>query len=126
MGANLGILCADDSAPLSLILNALELAPQIGDIKIVVAGRVRGEAISLARLSGLYAVLLPRSAYHANLEGYERRLTQLLNEASVDTVVLAGFNWACGQVLEKSFPRIIDLNEALTLKEVLNKFQLGT
>ncbi|MDR1920901.1 MAG: hypothetical protein LBS31_04060 [Candidatus Adiutrix sp.] len=119
MGANIGVLCSDDGEKLSLLIEAVQKKIMAAEIKIVVAGRAGAEALTLARQAGFYAVFVPRAAYHANRDGYERRLGAVLREAGAEAVVLAGYEWTVGEVLREAFPgRLANLNEAGSPEEM--------
>ncbi len=61
-------------------------------------------ALGLAREAGLYGAFLPRSAFHANRDGYERRLVEILRASEAEAVALAGFDREPGPVLTEAFP----------------------
>ena len=95
-----------DGLEVAALIAAVEAGRLSARIKIVIADR-DSPALNLARAAGLYGVFLPRSAFHANQDGFERRLVELLTEAGAGALVLAGFTRPVGPVLEQSFPGLI-------------------
>jgi phosphoribosylglycinamide formyltransferase-1 len=71
-------------------------------------------AINIGREWGLYAVVVPRTAYHANRDGYEKRLLEVMAPHEIEIVVLAGYMRIVGPILLNAFPnRIINVHPAL-------------
>lgn len=98
---NLGILCSSESPELAATIAAAAAAPAA--IKIVIADR-DSAALTLARAAGLYGVFVPRAAYHANRDGFERRLVEMFAQAEARLVILAGYQRETGPVLAEAFP----------------------
>jgi phosphoribosylglycinamide formyltransferase-1 len=80
----------------------------------MVADSHYADAISVAREFGVYATFVPRTAYHANREGFEKRLLEVLQPLNVDLVVLAGFQRLLSPVFLSAYPlRVINIHPAL-------------
>ncbi|MDR0881106.1 MAG: hypothetical protein LBP55_00975 [Candidatus Adiutrix sp.] len=103
MTLDIGVLSSADGAEVAALIAAVEAGRLSARIKIVIADR-DSPALGLARAAGLYGLFLPRAAFHANQDGFERRLVELLAEAGAETLVLAGFTRPVGPVLAQSFP----------------------
>ena len=103
MSVNLGVLCSDEALELAAVIEAAAAAQTRASIRLVIADR-DSAALTLARTVGLYGVFIPRSAYHANRDGFERRLVEMLAQAEVQLVVLAGYRRETGPVLAGAFP----------------------
>ncbi len=99
----IGVLCAGEGAELAALVAAVERGRLPARIAVVLADS-GGPALALAREAGLYAALIPRAAFHANRDGFERRLVEMLRQAGAEAVVLAGFTRELGGVLTGAFP----------------------
>ncbi len=97
-----GVLCSGDGLELAALIEAVESDRLPVDIRVVVTDR-DSPALTLARYAGLQAVFLPRTAFHANRDGYERRLVQILTEAGADAVIMAGYDRELGTILAQAF-----------------------
>ena len=98
----LGILCTSEGLELAALIAAAESGRLAGEIKIVIADR-DSEALALAREAGLYGVFVPRAPFHANRDGFERRLAEVFFQAGAEAVVLAGYQRELGDVLLTEF-----------------------
>ena len=103
MSINIGIISSEENYNLAPLIEAVESGRLPAEIKVVVADR-DSSILMQARSAGLYGAFIPRSAFHANRDGYERRLVEIMREAEVETVVLAGFDRELGSVLAEAFP----------------------
>ncbi|KXS56030.1 MAG: hypothetical protein AMR96_04905 [Candidatus Adiutrix intracellularis] len=103
MALNIGILCSGDGPELATVIFAVESGRLPADIKVVIADR-DSAALTVARSSGLYSAFIPRSAYHTNRDGFERRLVTIFEEAKVEVAVLVGYERELGPVLTTAFP----------------------
>lgn len=102
MPKKIGILCSQEGLELAVLIAAVDNHKIPADIKIVIADR-DSEALKLAREIGLPGVFIPRSAFHANRSGFERRLVEVLHEAEVEIVVLAGYDRELGPVFIEAY-----------------------
>ena len=100
---NLGLLCSNEGLEIAAVVEAAAAGRLPAEIRIVIADRY-SSALAPARSAGFYGVFIPRSPYHANRNGYERRLVEVLNQAEVQLVVLAGYERDPGPVLAEAFP----------------------
>lgn len=109
MPINIGILSSGEGLELAALIGATISGRLPAEIKIVITDR-DSSALALARESGLYGCFLPRSIFHDNRDGFERRLADLLKEAGAEAIILANFLREPGPTLEAAFPgKIIDL-----------------
>ena len=110
MPINIGVLCSGEGLELAAIIGAARDGRLPAGIKIVITDR-DSSALALAREAGLYGSFVPRTAFNANRDGYERRLIEVLKEAGAEALVLANFLRETGPVLEEAFTgRIINLD----------------
>ncbi|MDR0549944.1 MAG: phosphoribosylglycinamide formyltransferase [Deltaproteobacteria bacterium] len=109
------VLCSGRGSNLLALIKAYEaglLGP--AELRLVLADSAAAGAIEVARTAGLYAAVVPRTAYHANRDGYERRLLEVMAPHEIEIVVLAGFKRLIGPVLLEAFPnRILNIHPAL-------------
>ena len=103
MSINIGIISSEENYNLLPLIEAAESGRLPAEIKVVVADRDSSTLLQ-ARSAGLYGAFIPRSAFHANRDGYERRLLEIMREVDVEAVVLAGFDRELGSVLAEAFP----------------------
>jgi phosphoribosylglycinamide formyltransferase-1 len=103
MPLNLGLLCSNEGLELASVMEAARTGRLSASIRIVIADR-HSAALALARSAGFHGVFVPRAPYHANRDGFERRLVEVLNQAEVQLVVLAGYERETGPVLAEAFP----------------------
>jgi len=98
-----GVICSGDGLELAAIIEAIDCGRLPLEIKIVITDR-DSQALGLARTAGLYGAFIPRSAFHANRDGFERRLVEMMTQAEAEAVILAGFEREVGPVLSAAFP----------------------
>lgn len=103
MTTQIGILCSGEGLEMAALIEAVESGRLPAEIKIVITDR-DSPALNMARTVGLQAAFIPRSAFHANRDGFERRLVEMLNQVGAEAVVLAGFIREVGPVLAEAFP----------------------
>ena len=99
---NVGLLCSNEGLELAAVIEAVAEGRLPIEIQIVIADR-HSAALNLARSAGFYGVFIPRSPYHANRDGFERRLVEVLTQAEVQWLVLAGYEREPGPVLAEAF-----------------------
>ncbi|MCL2029893.1 MAG: hypothetical protein FWG97_05730 [Deltaproteobacteria bacterium] len=102
MPLNLGLLCSNEGLELAAVIKSVTAGRLPASISIVIADR-HSSALTLARSAGFYGVFIPRAPFHANRDGYERRLVEILTLAEVGLVVLVGYERQPGPVLTSSF-----------------------
>jgi phosphoribosylglycinamide formyltransferase-1 len=111
----IAVFCSGRGSNLSAILKAHDAGKIPGaEFSAVVSDSKGAGALNTARERGIPAVLVPRSAYHANRDGFERRLIEVLEPYGIDLVVLAGFQRVLGEVFLNAFPdRVVNIHPAL-------------
>ena len=102
MSLKIGVLCSENGLELAVLISAVDSKRLPAEINLVIADR-NSDALKLAREVGLLGVFIPRTAFHANRDGFERRLVELLQEAEVEYVILAGYNREIGPVLSEAY-----------------------
>ncbi|MDR1086119.1 MAG: phosphoribosylglycinamide formyltransferase [Deltaproteobacteria bacterium] len=109
------VFCSGRGSNLLALLEASEanlLGP--AELRLVVTDSSAAGALNTGREWGLYTALIPRTAYHANRDGYERRLLDVLAEHEIELVVLAGYLRILGPVFLSAFPnKVINVHPAL-------------
>lgn len=103
MTTAIGVLCSGEGLEMAALIEAVETGRLPAEIRLVITDR-DSPALSMARAVGLNAAFIPRSAFHANRDGFERRLVDLLTQAGAEVLVLAGFIREVGPVLAEAFP----------------------
>jgi len=103
MVMNVGIICSGEGLELAALIEGAERGRLPMEIKLVITDR-DSPALNLARTAGIYGAFIPRSAFHANRDGFERRLIEMMNQAQAEAVILAGFEREVGPVLTEAFP----------------------
>lgn len=100
---------------MAALLDAYESGALAGAEPVaVVCDSHHAGALNVARERGVYSTFVPRSAYHANKDGYEKRLLEVLAPFGVELVVLAGFLRILGPVFLDAFPqRVINIHPSL-------------
>ena len=109
------VLCSGRGSNLKALLEAAE-GGRLGRAEpvVMVADSHHAGAINVAREFGVYDTFVPRTAYHANRDGFERRLLEVLGPLAPDLVVLAGFQRILGSAFLSAFPqRVINIHPAL-------------
>ncbi len=98
------------------ILEAI-LAADLPVVLVVVDRRCR--ALEVAARAGVEGMLVDRAAFGGfgpsfDREGYTRQLTDVLVDARVDVVAMAGFGTVLGEAVHEAFPdRILNTHPAL-------------
>ena len=84
-----------------------------GEIALVLASKPGVYALERADKANIKRTVLARKEY-ADADAYTKALVQVLTEAEIDLVVLAGFMIIIGEEMYKAFPnRIINVHPAL-------------
>ncbi len=114
MNTKIAVLCSGRGSNLGALMEAREKGLLPVEIVLVLSDNAKAGALMRAREHGIYATFVPRSAYHANREGFEKRLVEILKESGAEFIVLAGFERLIGPALLEAFPeRIINIHPAL-------------
>jgi phosphoribosylglycinamide formyltransferase-1 len=109
------VLCSGRGSNFRAIMEAHK-ANRLGDAQpaAMVADSHYAEALNVAREYGVYSTFVPRTAYHANRDGFEKRLLEVLEPLNVELVVLAGFQRILGPTFLSAYPqRVINIHPAL-------------
>ncbi|MDR2461375.1 MAG: phosphoribosylglycinamide formyltransferase [Deltaproteobacteria bacterium] len=81
---------------------------------VMVADSKYAQALNVAREFDVPTLVIPRSAYHSNQDGYERRLLEVLEPHNPELIVLAGFQRVLGKVFLDAYPnKVINIHPAL-------------
>ncbi|UQZ89388.1 hypothetical protein C4J81_09325 [Deltaproteobacteria bacterium Smac51] len=104
MSTGIGVLCSGPGLELYALIQAVHDGRLPATIRLVICDSQNSDVLTLARSNGLQAAFVPRGAFHANIDGYERRLLEMMREAQVEMVVLAGFARELGSVLNDAYP----------------------
>jgi phosphoribosylglycinamide formyltransferase-1 len=109
------VFCSGRGSNLLAILKAHEAGKIPGlEFAAVLSDSSRAGALEAARERGIPALVVPRSAYHANREGFERRLVEVLEPYAPDLIILAGFQRVLGETFLGAYPnRVVNIHPAL-------------
>jgi phosphoribosylglycinamide formyltransferase-1 len=109
------VFCSGRGSNLAALLESYESGRLGGAEPVaVVCDSHHAGALNVARERGVYATFVPRTAYHANRDGYEKRLLEVLAPFEVEFIVLAGFLRILGPLFLDAFSnRIINVHPAL-------------
>ncbi|MDR2405383.1 MAG: phosphoribosylglycinamide formyltransferase [Deltaproteobacteria bacterium] len=111
----LAVFCSGRGSNFEAILKAYErgLIPA-AEFQVLIADSKYAGALNIARERGIPAVVVPRSAFHANRDGFERRILEVLQPYDIELVILAGFQRILGETFLNSFPnRVVNIHPAL-------------
>lgn len=109
----LGVLCSGGGTNLQAILDACASGRLDAEVRVVACNRAGAGALARAERAGVAARVVSHRD-HATREDFDARLVEVLREAGVDTVVLAGFMRIVTPVLLDAFPgRVINIHPAL-------------
>jgi phosphoribosylglycinamide formyltransferase-1 len=111
----IAVFCSGRGSNFKAIMEAY-FANRLGGAQpvIMLADSKYAEALNVARDYGLYTAIVPRTAYHANRDGFEKRILEVLKPFNVELVVLAGFQRVLTSVfLNEYHQRVINIHPAL-------------
>lgn len=109
----IAVLASGEGTNLEAILEAEERGEISGRVVLALSDRESAPALERARRRGIEARWLEPRLYRERAR-YDRALLELLKEARIDLVVLAGFMRLLGAVLVEAFPhRIMNTHPAL-------------
>ena len=111
----LGVLGSGAGSNMQSIVDAIEQGTLDAEIKLVLADFPDAKILERAAKHGIRAEYLDCAPFRTKLEGAaEDRCIEMLKEAGVDTVVLAGFMRIVKPKLLAAFPnRVINIHPAL-------------
>jgi phosphoribosylglycinamide formyltransferase-1 len=109
------VFCSGRGSNLSALLDAHESGQLAGaEPAVVICDSHHAGALNVARERGIMTTFVPRTAYHANRDGYEKRLLEVMAPYEIELVVLAGFLRILGPVFLEAFPlKVINVHPAL-------------
>ena len=112
---HLGVLGSGAGSNMQSIVDAIEAGTLDAEIKLVIADVSDAKILERAERHGIEAVYLDCAPWKTKLEGpAEDRCIELLRNAGVDTVVLAGFMRIVKPKLLAAFPdRVLNIHPAL-------------
>ncbi|MDR1165012.1 MAG: phosphoribosylglycinamide formyltransferase [Deltaproteobacteria bacterium] len=111
----IAVLCSGRGSNLLALLEAHAQGKIPGaEFVAVIADSRDAGALNIGREYGLQASVVPRAAFHANREGFERRLLEVLAPHEIELVVLAGFQRVLGATFLDAYPgRVVNIHPAL-------------
>jgi phosphoribosylglycinamide formyltransferase-1 len=110
---NLGVLISGRGSNLGAILAAVERGELPARVALVVSNKPEAEGLARAAAAGVPTRVVPHGDYPDRVS-FDRDLVEAMREASVDTVVLAGFMRLLTPVFLCSFPdRVINIHPSL-------------
>ena len=112
---HLGILGSGSGTNMQAIVDAVEAGTLDADVRIVISDVADAKILDRARRHGIECLHLDCAPWRTKLEGpAEDRCVELLKDAGVDTVVLAGFMRIVKPKLLAAFPnRVVNIHPAL-------------
>ncbi len=114
MTLSLGVLVSGSGSNLQAILDAIDARRLDATVSLVLSNKPEVFALERAARAGAPSRVLPHEGF-ASREAYDRALVAALRDASVDTVVLAGFVRIVTPVLLDAFPgRVVNIHPALS------------
>ena len=112
---NLGVLGSGAGSNMQSVVDAIAAGTLDAEVKIVLAGVADAKILDRARRHGIPCQYLDCAPWKTKLEGQaEDRCIEILKNAGVDTVVLAGFMRIVKPKLLAAFPnRVVNIHPAL-------------
>lgn len=109
----LGVLVSGRGTNLQAIIDAVQRGDLPVEIAIVISNHAGVLALARAEAAGIPTAVVERSGFSSRAE-QQRAIRDILQQRSVDLVVLAGFDRVVGPELLASFPnRIINIHPSL-------------
>lgn len=113
MSSRLGVLLSGRGSNFLAIAKTIESGALDATISIVVSNREDAPGIDRARDLGLAVAVVPHRAFATRLE-HEQRITEVLRDARVEIVVLAGYMRKLETTLLEAFPaKILNIHPSL-------------
>jgi phosphoribosylglycinamide formyltransferase-1 len=112
---NIAVLCSGRGSNfLNLLMDQEKGNITNADFVVMLTDSKEAGALRVAREFDVPTLVVPRSAYHANRDGFERRLIEVLEPYNVELVVLAGFQRVLGSIFLDHYPqKVINIHPAL-------------
>jgi phosphoribosylglycinamide formyltransferase 1 len=109
----LGILISGRGSNMEAILDAIAAGKLDARVAVVLSNRSGAGGLETARERGV-ATAVVRHSEHPSREAFDARVVDVLREASVSVVALAGFDRLVSRVLLDAFPgRVVNIHPAL-------------
>lgn len=109
----LGVLASGNGTNLQSIIDAIDAGTLDADIRLVLSDKPGAGALKRAEKGGIERATLTKAEYPVR-EDFDGRAVELLKEAGVELVVLAGFMRLISDNFLKAFPaRIINIHPSL-------------
>ncbi len=110
--ANIAVLVSGTGTNLQAIIDAQKSGViKSGEIKLVISNKKDAYAITRAQDAGIKTTVITKQEYG---EEFENRITEVLNENSIDLIVLAGFMVILTRRFTETFKnRIINVHPSL-------------
>lgn len=109
----LGVLVSGSGTNLQAILDAVAKGHLDAEVRLVVSNVPEVKALERARDAGVPAQLLSHRDFSSR-EAFDQRLVELLSDAGVEWIALAGFMRILTPVFLRAFPnRIVNIHPAL-------------
>ena len=113
MSARLGVLISGRGSNLQSILEAILNGSLDATVAVVISNKADAAGLARAREAGVQAVYLNPREYTGR-DAYDSAIVDVLREAAVDLVCLAGFMRLVGPILLQSFPnRVLNIHPSL-------------
>jgi phosphoribosylglycinamide formyltransferase-1 len=111
----IAVLCSGRGSNLKALLEAYERGQIPGaEFKVVISDTKDAFALNIGREHGMDAIVVPRTAFHANRNGFERRLLEVLSPYAIELVVLAGFQRVLGETFLSAYPmKVMNIHPAI-------------
>ncbi|MDR2349127.1 MAG: phosphoribosylglycinamide formyltransferase [Deltaproteobacteria bacterium] len=112
---NIAVLCSGRGSNfLNLLMDHEKGLITDAEFVVMLTDNKAAGALNVAREFEVPTLVVPRSAYHANREGFERRLLEVLEPYRADLIVLAGFERVLGETFLNAYPqKVINIHPAL-------------
>src|SRR6201981_4268669 len=114
----IGILGSGQGSNCRAILERIRSGDLAADARLVISDVLEAAILDMAREFGVTNAYLPPGRFRTRLEpGIEQQLVQMLRDAGVELIVLAGFMRVLHEPMLKAFPRrIINIHPSLLPK----------
>lgn len=107
--ARIAVLVSGGGTNLQALIDSQGNTLKSGEIVLVISNNPNAYALERAEKSGILSAVVPRSA-----PDFEARIVRLLDEHSIDLIVLAGFMCILSEDFTKRYPRrIINIHPSL-------------
>lgn len=109
----LGVLVSGGGTNLQAIIDATETRRLHAEVAVVVSNHPAAYALERARLHSIPGVAVDRNEYE-NARFYDRAILGILQDHSVDVVVMAGYMRLLGREILTAYPdRVVNIHPAL-------------